>query len=328
MKQDEKKDSQKKRFNLYNLFYKDGKGVEKDEIKALEDPGIVNFFKLYFRKVGKLIPVNALYVFGNFPILFLIFAYAGYTSLHTTVPYYQIFVPLSGAMNFGDSPVISALMGMYGYQVSYAVPTTLTYVLIGLTALLFVTFGPVNVGTTYIIRNMVREEPVFIWSDFWYAIKKNLRQGLIMGAVDLFLCIMLVYDIIYFSANAGSFQMDVLYFLSYAMIIFYFFMRLYLYLMMITFDLSIIKLIKNSVFFAILGIKRNIMALIGVAICVAFVYLLMNVFMPLGIILPFFLLFSTGSFIGAYCAYPKIKEIMIDPYYTETKVSDNEDIEA
>ena len=49
------------------------------------------------------------------------------------------------------------------------------------------------------------------------------------------------------------------------------------------------------------------------------------VFAPLGVILPLILLFSVGAFGCAFAAYPKIKEIMIDPYYFETPTPRNED---
>ena len=94
---------------------------------------------------------------------------------------------------------------------------------------------------------------------------------------------------------------------------------MYIYLMMITFDLSIIKLLKNALFFSILGIKRNIMALLAVVVIVAFWYVLRVVFFPLAVILPFILMFSVSGLASAYAAYPKIKEIMIDPYYEENR---------
>jgi hypothetical protein len=40
---------------------------------------------------------------------------------------------------------------------------------------------------------------------------------------------------------------------------------------------------------------------------------------------PFIILFSTGALMGAYAAYPKIKEIMIDPYYAGTDSQKNND---
>ena len=94
---------------------------------------------------------------------------------------------------------------------------------------------------------------------------------------------------------------------------------MYIYLMMITFDLSIIKLLKNALFFSILGIKRNIMALLAVVVIVAFWYVLRIAFFPLAVILPFILMFSVSGLASTYAAYPKIKEIMIDPYYEENR---------
>jgi len=87
---------------------------------------------------------------------------------------------------------------------------------------------------------------------------------------------------------------------------------------MITFDLSIFKLLKNALFFTILGIKRNIMALLGLVLLLALEYVFLIVFFPVAVILPFIFLFSVSGLMGAYAAYPKIKEIMIDPYYKES----------
>lgn len=315
---------QKKKLNLFNFMNRDGKGVEKGDIlNVLEKPNISNFFKLFGRRFNQLLSVNMFYIFGNFPFLFALFAFAGYVSDTVFAPGSGLYTALKGSMYFDMSPVIASLNGIFGIQSKMTVPTTLTYVFYGLALLVLFTFGLVNVGTTYIMRNMVRGEPVFMWSDFWYAIKRNLKQGIIFGVIDLFICFMLVYDLFFFRSNMGSNTMlMIFYFISFAMIFIYFFMRMYTYLMMITFDLSIFKLIKNSVFFAVLGIKRNIMCLIGTALAIAVNYIIFLWFMPIGIILPFVITIAACSFLSVYCAYPKIKEIMIDPYYKEVDATD------
>ena len=312
-------EEKKKKFNLFNAFNREGKGIDKsDVINVLDKPNISNYFKLLGRKFNKLLSVNMFFIFGNFPVLFALFAIAGFTSDLTSAPSSALYTALHGTMFFDMSPVTAALNGIFGIQAQINMPTALTYIFYGLTLLVFLTFGLVNVGCTYILRNMVREEGVFMWSDFWYAVKKNLRQGIIFGIIDLFISVMLVYDLFWFRANMGnSGFMTFLYFVSFSMIFIYFFMRMYTYLMMITFDLSLFKLIKNSVFFAALGIKRNIMCLIATAIILAINYLLFLVFMPIGIILPFIITPALCAFTSVYCAYPKIKEIMIDPYYKE-----------
>jgi hypothetical protein len=97
---------------------------------------------------------------------------------------------------------------------------------------------------------------------------------------------------------------------------------------MITFDLSIYKLLKNSLIFALVGFKRNFMALLGI-ICLIFLeYALLfglgGMLLPLGLALPLVALFACGAYMGGFASYFKIKEIMIDPYVDEN--SEDEEI--
>ena len=89
--------------------------------------------------------------------------------------------------------------------------------------------------------------------------------------------------------------------------------------MMVTFDLSIFKLFKNSMIFAFLGFKRNFLALLGIGFVVFINLLLFStpILMGLGIALPFVLTLGICTYIAAYAAWPKIKQIMIDPYYKD-----------
>jgi hypothetical protein len=109
----------------------------------------------------------------------------------------------------------------------------------------------------------------------------------------------------------------------------YFLMRLYIYLLLITFELSIRKVLKNALIFAVLGIKRNVMAILGLILLIAVQILLFFIFQmtPLGIALPLIvmLLYFLGvaSFTCTYAAYPVIERYMIDPYVDQ--LSKNED---
>lgn len=318
---DDNRDGEK-RPSLFERIRGEREELSPDEPRVLDNPSIPNFFKLMGRKINTLLYVNLLFVFTNFPIFFVLFAISGYPSMHSFAPAYQQYAPLLGASYFHDSPVIASLLGVFGVQAEITIPTTLTYVLLGLGLLILFTFGPANVGTTYLLRSMVREEAIFMWSDFWYAIKRNVRQEFVFGILDLIIMALLGYDFLYFYLNMnGTIMINIFFFLTFSMIIVYAMMRMYIYLMMITFDLSIFKLLKNALFFTILGIKRNIMALLGILVVIALEYVLMAVFFPLAVILPFILVFSVCGLIGAYAAYPKIKEIMIDPYYKESKGS-------
>ena len=308
------------RHSLFDYFRREREEISPDEPKVLDNPTLGSFFKLLGRKINTLLTLNLMFVFGNFPIFFVLFAVSGYPSMHSTAPYYQQYAPLLGASYFDHSPLIASLLGVFGIHANITVPTVFTYILFGLGFLLLFTFGPVNVGTTYILRSIVREEALFMWSDFWYAIKRNVRQEFVFGILDLAIMALLGYDFLYFYMNlSGGTLIYIMFFLTFAMAIVYAMMRMYIYLMMVTFDLSIFKLLKNALFFTILGIKRNIVALLGVVLIIAVNYTCLILYYPLGVILPFILMFSVGGLMCAYAAYPKIKEIMIDPYYTKAQ---------
>lgn len=308
----------KKKFNIFSNAYKDGKGVSKDDEVIADNPTFLNFFKLLGRKVNQLLSVNMIIILGNFPMFFFFLAMTGYFSIHTTSPAYTVFAPLRGALMFQNSASSAALWTIFSRQSEITVQTNVDYVLLGISALLIITFGLVRIGVTYIIRNMFRGEPVFMIHDFFYAIKRNLRQGLIYGILDVVIFALLAYDIVFFNLNYGaSFFVNMMFFMSLCLALLYFFMRHYIYLMLITFDLSIFKMFKNALYFTVLGIKRNIMVLLGTVVLALFEVVLLNAYFPLAVIVPFIIMPSLLIFMGVYAAYPKIKQIMIDPYYEE-----------
>lgn len=318
-KKEQKKKERQEKFNIFNRLNKDGKGVEKDEEIIADNPTLKNFFKLVGRKINQLLTVNIMMVFGNFPIIFLLLFATGYFSEHTVAPLYTNFAPLQGAAMFNpDSPAVAALLTMFSRQGEVRILTTVDYVLLALGALVILTFGLVRVGLTYILRNMFRGEPIFMWHDFWYAVKRNLRQGIIFGVMDIAIVGLLLYDIVFFNLNYNvNMMMSTMFFMALCMAMLYFFMRHYIYLMLVTFDISISKMFKNALKFTVLGLKRNLMLLLGTVILVVIEYLFMIYYLPLGMIIPFVILPSLLMMMGVYAAYPKIKEIMIDPYYTK-----------
>ncbi len=321
-------DKNRKKFNWFGMYSLEGKGVEKSEPPVIDNPTFMNFFKLFWRNASRLLSINLLMVFGNFPIFFYFIYKAGYFGVESSAPYYQVFAPLYGAEMMKDTPVFAALYGIFGMQVPITANTYTTLVFLGLTALLLFTFGPVNVGVTYICRNIVKGEPIFLWGDFWYAIKRNFKSGLFLGMLDILALFLLGYDVTYFWGNLTSTMMYIMFFTSLLMFVVYFMMRFYMYHILITFDLSFMKMIKNSLIFAILGIKRNIAGLFGFVLVLALNYLIFGTYIPLGIILPFVIVPATLMLIESYVAYPKIKQYMIDPYYSEESETEEDYPEA
>lgn len=303
----------KKKFKLFDS-QREGKGVTKEQANL--PPNLKKFFFLYKRDFTRLWGVNALLVFGNFPVFFLILAFIGFFSIDYTTPASNVFPLFSGISSFAEisSPLL-ALDGIWGVQTSGSVFLPTAYIFIALGLLVFFTFGIVNVGTTYILRNMIKGDPVFIWSDFWYAIRRNFKQAFFYGILDLIIVCLLPWNLLQLSAQ-DNFWLGIVFWCNILVAILYFTMRRYIYLQMVTFDLSIYKILKNALIFSILGFKRNFMAFLGILllcfITVACAY--SGILLALAVALPLFLLFSNASYMTTYAAYYVIKKYMIDPY--------------
>lgn len=294
----------------------DGPGVDPDEPPITDNPNFVNFFKLYLRKFNNIVLSNLLFVFGNFPIIFLLLGLSGFFSGHTTAPTYTVFPNLSVIVSHKLTPASAALYGTYSMQTQVTVLSVTDYVMFALSLLTVFTLGPVMTGVTYIHRNLVRGEHVFIWGDFFAAVKKNFRQAMIYGVIDFIIIAILSYDLFFFRMNTGgSFFTSVLFFAILFLVIIYFFIRTYIYTMIVTFDLKMIKLFKNGLIMSVVGVKRNLAYLLGAAAVILLNYGILVLYFPLGIILPFTITISTLIFIGEYCVFPNIKRFMIDPYY-------------
>ena len=301
-----------KKFKIFD-FNKEGKGVSK---KDIDGPTNLNgFFRQYKRKFSRLLSVNIFMVLGNFPLFFAGFSLAGYGAIHSSIQSSALFPAVYTVTKFDPSPVTDALNSVYGIPVGLTANTTVSIVLMALSLLTLFTFGLTNVGTTYILRNLAKGDPVFMWSDFWYAIKRNWKQGILLGIIDILVAVVLCIDINFWRNTGLNFLSSIGFYASLAMLILYFFMRFYMYIMLVTFDLSLFKILKNSLIFAIIGFKRNIVVTLGIVILVILnLMLFFSPLQPLAIVLPLVLTISNGAFMSTYAAWFKIKEIMIDPY--------------
>ena len=303
---------QKKKFNLFDMN-RDGKGVEKKE----EGPkNFKNFFKFFGRKFSRLLSLNLIMMFMVLPIIISIMLYI----IGPTTPSAGdvVFPTLYGASFMSDSVSVDIMLTLHSIPMAVPVYNSYIYYIIAAFILfLVITFGWQNIGSTYILRNMVRGDAVFMVSDYFYAIKKNKRQGFVMGLLDCLVGFILGVDFMFFSAQTGTSMMDIMYGIILALVLVYLIMRAYIYLQIVTFNLSLWKIIKNAFIFTALGIKRNFIAFLGLAIIIIVNVALIlwlapyNIILPL--VLPLFYFLSTAGFILVYASYPVIEKYMIEP---------------
>ena len=99
--------------------------------------------------------------------------------------------------------------------------------------------------------------------------------------------------------------------------------------MMLTFDLSVRKILKNALIFTVLGIKRNLLAMLGIVLFLAIHIVLIKVFLSMGItipiVLPFFYAMAIMKFITTYAAFPVIEKYMITPYQKDEEILEETD---
>lgn len=289
-----------------------------DAVEEDTTPTLKRYFKLLGRRFWKLVTLNLMMLPMILPILICFYLYI--SAKQTPAAADPLFPQLLGASSVASTPSATLLFDLFAAQQNIITPSVWTYVGMGICILfLLITFGWQNVGTAYIVRSMVRGEPVFIWSDYFYAIKRNLKQGFLLGLLDAIVIFILGFDISYFWGRTGEFILDVGFYITLALIVIYFLMRFYIYLLLVTFDLSIYKILKNALIFSMLGFKRNIMGVLGIVFITGFhlMLFLLLISTPLSglpIILPFLWYFAAVTFTSAYAAYPIIDRYMIAPY--------------
>ena len=123
-------------------------------------------------------------------------------------------------------------------------------------ALPVVTIGLAFSGLSYITRNFAREKHAFIASDFVDTVRKNWKQGLVVGIINLLVQVILLFDIYFFYSSTGTFAIILLALILAVWLIFSF-MKYYIYFQLITFKLNIKQIYKNSLIFAFAGLGRN-----------------------------------------------------------------------
>jgi len=284
-------------FGLFD-FTREGPGVPKD---APPKSRFRIFFEVLGRKFWNIVKVNLLFGVFNIPALFILLIFAVYLQALLTQNMTLSPEEISSNLFFGTIPLMTIFV-----------------------CLPLITVGPAQAGMTYILRNYSREEHAFIWWDFKEQARKNFKQSMIVSIINMVLTILVILDIyFYLSYQTDSLLMTAATaFIIMAFIVFMM-MSMYIYPMMVTFDLNIRQLYKNAFLFAIMKFFPNLLILI-----VVFLYLFFSFYYPLvGYFL--FILFSMGftSYITNFYVYSRLEKYMIKPTMENAGENDGKDNE-
>ena len=177
-----------------------------------------------------------------------------------------------------------------------------------------VTIGPATAAMTYILKNHTMERPVFLWSDFLEAFKKNWKQGFVMGLIDLVVLVLSYVAYQFYFAQLDSsnfFYVPLVLVLSIGFIVAL--ASMYMFIMIPVLDMKFKPMLKNAFLLSIVGIKTNLLTTLFVVL----ISVLMFLFFPITILLIIPLYFTTVWFIMTYNSFQYVEKYIIDPYYEQ-----------
>lgn len=250
-------------------YQKEGPGVEKNGTQKRK---FFLFFELYFRKFWKLIQLNMIYFFVN--ILSVVSIAAMITSILVQKP--GVIDPIA----------------------------IIAYALLVLSGIIL---GPSTAAMTYVLRNYSNEKHSFVFSDFFEHFKKNFKQAAGVGILSVIIPSLFAFALLFYSSITGI--GTVLLAVTGFCIIVVASSFLYIYPIMITFDLKLKDIIKNSIILAFANFPVNIFVIAVNALILWYVSAHLSIYVVLA--LAIFILPVTLGFINVFSVWGAIEKYLM-----------------
>lgn len=122
--------------------------------------------------------------------------------------------------------------------------------------------GPAKCALKYITRNYARDEHVWLWSDFIGAMKENWKQGLALSVINGLFVFLFVYGIMFYNGMADATGSYIYLFLQVVLVVLgciYMMMNLYAWPMMVTYDLKLMQILRNSLVLALGRLPQSVL---------------------------------------------------------------------
>ncbi len=302
-------------------YTKEGPGIDPD---APQKGAVATFFGILGRKFWKLISVNLLYIVANIPA-FIVAFFVGGIVMQALLPG----LSLESLNKLWDPSMLSE--GQDADQLSATVILVINFLISAASVGLgFVVVGPSHAGMTFIMRNYAREEHAFVWSDFFTHAKKNWKQSTVVCIIStiLFLAVPVAINFYSQAVNNSIFRVMLTTVLTILFITFSV-MLMYVYQMMITFNLTVKQIAKNAWLFFVLRLPFNIGILLAELLIVLVIpFVLMLTLGTLGVIVVLFyyvlFAFSINLLLVNFFINRQLHRFMIKPLLGEDEEEEAE----
>ncbi len=244
------------------------------------------FFQVLGRKFWKLISMNLIFLIFNIPSIIISFLLSGYVI--------NVFSPF-----IENADEMAAVLFVYSFPL-----------LMFLMVIPAITVGPAQAGLTYLLRCFSYELPTFYWSDFKDKMKENLKQGIAVSLINLVAIVLLIIDFYLYGQmtdNGSNCMISAANGLLIVVFLLFVMMSMYIYPMMVSYELNLKNLYKNAFLFSIGRFLPNLGVLIicfllvigpmavvmfsgnAIALVIVYIYYLILGFSLPGLVLNFFI---------------------------------------
>ncbi len=253
---------------LFN-YEKDGPGVEKE---AYETPLKV-FFSVFIRKLWKFILLNLMYFISTIPHWLLLFIPIAFTEG------LDIFTSYQGQV------IVFMVISVVGLPIF-------------------------NTGFAFILRNFSRQKHAWLWHDFWDKFKKNIKQSAILTVIDIFVIAAAIGNVVFYydAVIINSTYTLILKSITALIFVYYFMMHYYIYVIMVTFDLSFKNVMKNAFLLTFIKLPKN---LITTVIIYVFGYLVFALGATIGALISSVIACIFANYIGTFNAVSVIDNYLM-----------------
>ena len=316
---------------IFDNFFgnKPGKGISREQIqREREKITMSGFFKIYKRKFWKMIQLNLLSFLFYIPVLYVFVFYISPFIINNPVSGSDITsiaqMPYASVWNLIN--VSSA--GQLGKFIEVSNIVTKLFVGIFFVAVPVIALGPIQAGFTYVIQSFIRERPVFLTFDFFKKAKSNFWQSLLVCIINIVLTALFFIAISFYKIKAvpGS---SVFWTMGLAVVVIVFvvfvLMNLYIYPLLVTFNVNLKQLYKNAFFLAMTSFFKGLLVLLLDAFIIFAVYMLFLGNTQILLIMIAGLLFSTIGLINNYFGFKYIKYHLLDPILAASEQNGGEE---
>ena len=273
---------------LFRNYAKPGKGVNK---RDPNQPRYQIFFEILPRNLWRLVKLSILYLLVALPFFAV-------TMIAMRLIFFQItnvFSPnLSGNL-------IKEVFLKYSFQLRFVMSFWFTA---------FYGQGPITAGLTYIVREYGKEKPCWIISDFFERIRLNFKQGLFVWILDLVIVCCELFAILYYIDQ----NMYIFVAVIFCIIFVYTLAHIYIYQIMITYNMKLRDIFKNSIFLAVGKLPQSVAIFMFLIISyivfpVIVTYYGNGILFFVMIAIETLLLPALSAFVVNFCIYPTLKKI-------------------